>query len=289
MSPEPRDLEEEEEERKERRRREKAREEIMKLRGCGLRVRLSSAMVLEEGMDVDVDVVDDDDGGDPVAGPTLMEVDEGALPVVAALDASVSVRQKRVRQKPPRAKKLSLPAPPAATRVHRPSAPRKSLNDDAGLMPPPPRIPGSLTRRKAAVSGETTPESAVDFGSASEHDQNQDHDDDDDEEDDDDESIVPHSKTKFSKTSKTKSSKSAKPKQPKPPKVKPETYKQAWSVSEQNLLEQLLDEIQEGEKFRCVIFVSSFIRLYIPRLFAFIWKNEYSCWIPFFFFGFILF
>ncbi|KAF8153298.1 hypothetical protein B0H34DRAFT_810079 [Crassisporium funariophilum] len=33
-------------------------------------------------------------------------------------------------------------------------------------------------------------------------------------------------------------------------KPKPETYKQAWSVSEQNLLEQLLEEIPDGEKNR---------------------------------------
>lgn len=33
-------------------------------------------------------------------------------------------------------------------------------------------------------------------------------------------------------------------------KPKPETYKQAWSMSEQNLLEQLLEEIPEGERFR---------------------------------------
>ena len=33
-------------------------------------------------------------------------------------------------------------------------------------------------------------------------------------------------------------------------KPKPETYKQAWSTSEQNLLEQLLEEIPEGQKFR---------------------------------------
>ena len=36
------------------------------------------------------------------------------------------------------------------------------------------------------------------------------------------------------------------------PKPKPETYKQSWSVSEQNLLEQLLEEIPDGEKFRRV-------------------------------------
>lgn len=38
------------------------------------------------------------------------------------------------------------------------------------------------------------------------------------------------------------------------PKPKPETYKQSWSVSEQNLLEQLLEEIPDGEKFRYVFF-----------------------------------
>ncbi|KII91567.1 hypothetical protein PLICRDRAFT_38344 [Plicaturopsis crispa FD-325 SS-3] len=36
-------------------------------------------------------------------------------------------------------------------------------------------------------------------------------------------------------------------------KPKPETYKQAWSVSEQHLLERLLDEVPEGEKNRCVL------------------------------------
>lgn len=35
-------------------------------------------------------------------------------------------------------------------------------------------------------------------------------------------------------------------------KGKPETYKQAWSVSEQHLLERLLEEIPEGEKNRLV-------------------------------------
>jgi hypothetical protein len=38
------------------------------------------------------------------------------------------------------------------------------------------------------------------------------------------------------------------------PKPKPETYKQSWSVSEQNLLEQLLEEIPDREKFRHAFF-----------------------------------
>ena len=39
-----------------------------------------------------------------------------------------------------------------------------------------------------------------------------------------------------------------------PPKAKPKsgTYKQAWSESEQNLLEQLLEKIPDGERNRCV-------------------------------------
>ena len=41
------------------------------------------------------------------------------------------------------------------------------------------------------------------------------------------------------------------------PKPKPETYKQSWSVSEQNLLEQLLEEIPDGEKFRHVFVIVS--------------------------------
>jgi hypothetical protein len=39
------------------------------------------------------------------------------------------------------------------------------------------------------------------------------------------------------------------------PKPKPETYKQSWNDSEQNLLEQLLEEIPDGEKFRQVFFL----------------------------------
>lgn len=38
-----------------------------------------------------------------------------------------------------------------------------------------------------------------------------------------------------------------------PIKPKPETYKQAWSVAEQHLLEQLLEQIPEGEKNRFVV------------------------------------
>ena len=37
----------------------------------------------------------------------------------------------------------------------------------------------------------------------------------------------------------------------KPTKPKSETYKQAWSESEQNLLEQLLEKIPDGAKNRC--------------------------------------
>jgi len=44
----------------------------------------------------------------------------------------------------------------------------------------------------------------------------------------------------------------------KKPKPKPETYKQSWSVSEQNLLEQLLEEIPDGEKFRYALIIPSF-------------------------------
>lgn len=56
------------------------------------------------------------------------------------------------------------------------------------------------------------------------------------------------------KVRKKDSNKSPPPKlQADPPplgKPKPETYKQAWSVSEQHLLEQLLEQIPEGEKYR---------------------------------------
>jgi hypothetical protein len=50
-------------------------------------------------------------------------------------------------------------------------------------------------------------------------------------------------------------------------KTRPETYKQAWSVEEQRLLEQLLEEIPEGEGFRCVAVRFS---SYIPPFFFFV-------------------
>lgn len=50
----------------------------------------------------------------------------------------------------------------------------------------------------------------------------------------------PHNSRSNNSTTKTKT------------KPKPETYRQAWSVSEQHLLEQLLDEIPDGEKNRWV-------------------------------------
>lgn len=53
------------------------------------------------------------------------------------------------------------------------------------------------------------------------------------------------------------------------PKPKPETYKQSWSVSEQNLLEQLLEEIPDGEKFRHVFFSSCTFPFVIADPFSF--------------------
>jgi len=44
-----------------------------------------------------------------------------------------------------------------------------------------------------------------------------------------------------------------------PGKLKSETYKQAWSVSEQCLLEKLLEEIPDGEKNRCVVLSRPFL------------------------------
>ena len=56
------------------------------------------------------------------------------------------------------------------------------------------------------------------------------------------------------------------------PKPKPETYKQSWSVSEQNLLEQLLEEIPDGEKFRYVFF-TCIISFVIDDPFCLSFKN----------------
>ncbi|KAG2006820.1 hypothetical protein CC2G_014563 [Coprinopsis cinerea AmutBmut pab1-1] len=58
------------------------------------------------------------------------------------------------------------------------------------------------------------------------------------------------SKSKTQSNSTSTSTTNGQPKKPKRDKPKPETYKQAWSVEEQHLLERLLEEIPDGEKFR---------------------------------------
>jgi len=243
------------------RRRALEREKIKELRecmirrgGCGLSVRLSSAVTLEdEGMDVDVDVVHDDDPGATAAG--LMNVDKRPPPVS------------------PHFATCNAPAKPTEAKA-------EAIDGVCASMPPPPppciRIPPSShkqtgKKRKATVSPESPPDSALGSGSASEQVQDQT---DDEEEEEESDSSAPHEyrPSKSSKLSKfgrprknikankvkaeakSSNNKSSKPlKEPKPrkePKPKPETYKQAWSVSEQNLLEQLLEEIRDGEKNR---------------------------------------
>ena len=51
-------------------------------------------------------------------------------------------------------------------------------------------------------------------------------------------------------------------------KLKSETYKQAWSVSEQHLLERLLEEIPEGEKNRYVCQMCVELRPWLKRRYA---------------------
>ena len=58
------------------------------------------------------------------------------------------------------------------------------------------------------------------------------------------------------------------------PKPKPETYKQSWSVSEQNLLEQLLEEIPDGEKFRHVFFFPCMLSFVIADPLSFFFLTD---------------
>ena len=53
-------------------------------------------------------------------------------------------------------------------------------------------------------------------------------------------------------------------------KAKSETYKQAWSVSEQHLLERLLEEIPDGEKNRYVF--------NLPSTWLFIAEDYWNSW-----------
>lgn len=84
----------------------------------------------------------------------------------------------------------------------------------------------------------------------------------------------PKSRTKPKTRTKTKTTKTGtKIKHPKPPKLlkpKPETYNQPWSVEEQNLLEQLLDEVDDGEKCRWVSLASLFLSLFRIFFFCFL-------------------
>lgn len=58
-------------------------------------------------------------------------------------------------------------------------------------------------------------------------------------------------------------------------KPKPETYKLAWSLSEQNLLERLLDEIPDGEKNRSVFFCFTAVGMFLNNLTIFIVGRRY--------------
>ncbi|KAI6126659.1 hypothetical protein F5141DRAFT_1082448 [Pisolithus sp. B1] len=49
-------------------------------------------------------------------------------------------------------------------------------------------------------------------------------------------------------------------------KLRPDTYKQAWSISEQHLLERLLEEIPDGERNRCVPIVWYWCTGSLPQL-----------------------
>ena len=64
------------------------------------------------------------------------------------------------------------------------------------------------------------------------------------------------------------------------PKPKPETYKQSWSVSEQNLLEQLLEEIPDGEKFRHVFFCCIFSFVIADTLYIYtVGRRYHALWV----------
>lgn len=89
-------------------------------------------------------------------------------------------------------------------------------------------------------------------------------DEDEDENETENEPFIPTTNGK-SKSARGRGASSSNPQAqpPKHAKAKSETYKQAWSESEQNLLEQLLEKIPDGEKNRCVAVFSLLRRIAI--------------------------
>ncbi|KAH9474544.1 ZZ-type zinc finger-containing protein 3 [Psilocybe cubensis] len=242
MSPEPESSSEEELDPIERQRRleqQKIRElKQRKIRGgCALRMPLSSKAgsmgvfiredVAEEAMALDVSI-DDDDGekGTITATPQFdveMDASDGEVPLPPPMGKQLPI--------PPKIKKVSSSS--ASTRVHRggkknlPPPPVFDDDDDDddispfAPLPDNPPAPRKKTKPKALAK---TKRKKNDFEDGSE--------------DDDYYGADPAEEIK----TKSKARGNGKP--------KPETYKQAWSESEQNLLEQLLEQIPEGEKFR---------------------------------------
>ncbi|KAF9556072.1 hypothetical protein CPC08DRAFT_711462 [Agrocybe pediades] len=192
------------------------------IRSCGLSLPLSNisgtmgviirSEVDDEAMDVDVSIDDNDDKIPDGNMPPIHEMMDVDVPDDVPIPSSTTASP--VKVKPPKASSSSRPR----------RAPKKTANDmlngeDDDLFAYVPVPDKGRPRKKvnlkvAAPSSKSAPVS--------------------DEESADEEEAKPAT------TKKARGS--AKP--------KPETYKQAWSESEQNLLEQLLEQIPDGEKFR---------------------------------------
>lgn len=189
------------------------------IRGCGLSLPLSSkagsmGVFIRQDVEedaMDVDVtIDDDDDLEPTPFMPPLELDSDTPPSSLAPPSPVS------SSRPKGTSSASTPG----SRVRRPS--KKILgisqsfeNGDEVANAVRPRKKVKLKVPPKPIMGEDDDEDEDEYGERLEDEQ-----------------------PKAKKTS----NRSGKP--------KPETFKQAWSESEQNLLEQLLEKIPEGEKNR---------------------------------------
>lgn len=251
-SPEP-ESEEEVDPVERRRRQEQQKIRALKqrqIRGCGLRMPLSSKSgnmgvfirpdVEEDAMDVDVSIDDEekavvmvppldmDSDTSPTSADALGPAPSPVPPPKKIKVSSSTSSDTRVR----RSAKKNLPPPPIFD--------DDEEDGDTNFPPMPSNHKPPRPHKKVALK---VPPKRI----------NKNNDDDDDDDDDYDAPLEEEPKPK----TQTKGRGAATGTGTGTRKPKPETYKQAWSESEQNLLEQLLEEIPEGEKFRWVfIFVA---------------------------------
>ncbi|KAF9484293.1 hypothetical protein BDN70DRAFT_872790 [Pholiota conissans] len=168
------------------------------------------------------------------------DVDEEAMDVDVSIDDADEGAGSQPKQEP----EPEPPARPYATKAPPPVSPPKPKSRATVKVKVKKDKPHESRKKSKIPSPE--PISDEEVSDAASDDSN----DDDTSDSDADSSSTPKSTTTLRTKTKAKGKGKSASSRARAAKPKPETYKQAWSASEQNLLEQLLDTYPDGERFR---------------------------------------